>query len=210
MRDKSLKNLIKKIEQESSQSKMAEIFEVEDQKELADFVRIVGSVKNHIEPDRSLLLKILNDISDTKTEKNNAPNTVINRAGFQLKINKWLKFSVPVALVVLAAIFIWQNPFSSERSQVAEIKSITVEEKAADQANKSLKNYIAGEKQSAQLSQSTVGSTSSTSTSNGTSTPFDGVAIISEAGSLNFDPGLAQFIAQEKSMSTVDATLSSF
>lgn len=210
MRDKNLKNLIKKIEQESSQSKMAEIFEVEDQNELADFVRIVGSVKNHIEPDRSLLLKILNDISDTKTEKNSVPNPVINRAGFQLKINKWLKFSVPVALVVLAAIFIWQNPFSSERSQVAELKNITVEEKAADQANKSLKNYIAGEKQSAQLSQSTAGSTSSTSTPNGTSTPFDSVAIISEAGSLNFDPGLAQFIAQEKSMSTVDATLSSF
>jgi hypothetical protein len=210
MRDKDLKNLIKKIEKESDHSKMAEIFDAEGQKELADFVRLASGIKHRIEPDRSLLLRILNDISDKRDEKNDASVPVINKVRFQLKVHGWLKFAVPTALIILATIVIWQNPFNSEQSQMTELKNITKEEKAADQANNSLKSYITSEKQSAQLGQSGTSSSSTPAVAINVTSPFDSAAIASEAGALNFDPGLTQFISQEKSMSTVDATLLAF
>jgi hypothetical protein len=208
--NKGLKKLIETIGNEHDQETMASLFEAEGEKELADFVRSVKNIKNEIEPDRSLLLNILNDISTRQSSmstKIEAP--VITKVGLQLHMNRILKFAIPSALVILIAIGIWANPFKSENTQVAVIKDISKEEKKVDQASSAVQSYLNRQKNAVPSSQAN-SPTAITAGIISTTTPFDTTAIANEANSIGYDPGLAQFIAQEKSMSAIDATLANF
>lgn len=211
MKHKNFKKIIKDLENERGNLRVAEILESDGEKELADFARFSSDVKKHIEPDRSLMLKILNDVSEQpKTMDNQMSSVSITKVGIQLHMGRILKFAIPAALAILIAIFIWQNPFRQEKSQVSELKDITKEEKAADQANNSLRTYLSEGNKSVQISRNFGSGTGNSNASSSEAAPFDTAAITSEAGSLNFDPGLADFIAQEKSMNAIDATLANF
>jgi len=211
MKHKNFKKIIKELEGEHGNSRVSEILESDGEKELASFARFASDVKKQIEPDRSLMLKILNDVSEQPETMNNQMSSApITKVGIQLHMGRILKFVIPAALVILAAIFIWQNPFHQEKSQVSELKDITKEEKAANQANDSLRTYISGGNKNAQISQTFSSGAKNSNASSSETAPFDTAAITSEASSLNFDPDLADFITQEKSMNTIDATLANF
>ena len=211
MKPKNFKKIIKDLEDERGNSRVAEILESDGEKELAGFARFASDVKKHIEPDRSLMLKILNDIPEQpETMDNQISSVPITKVGIQLHMGRILKFVIPAALAILIAIFIWQNPFHQEKSQVSELKDITKEEKVADQANDSLRTYLSGGSKNAQISQTFGSGAKNSNVSSSEAAPFDTAAITSEANSLNFDLGLADFITQEKSMSAIDAVLTNF
>lgn len=211
-KDKDINNLIEKIENEHDQESMASIFETEGEKDVADFIRATAEMKKDIEPDRSLLLKILNDISSREASIGQEPVPTITKVGLQLRMGTILKFAVPTAVVVMAAIIIWSNPFNGATNQVAVIKDISKEAKTVDQANTTLQSYLNQQKSPAasNVFASSGVAVNPTVANVPTTTPFDTVAITNEANSVAFDSGLANFIAQEKSMSAVDATLASF
>ena len=214
-KNKDLKNLINKIQNEHDQETMAQNFELIGEKKLSDFVRTAAGLKNNIEPDRSLLLEILNDISiKESSQKPEVEIPIVTKVGLQMHMGKILKIAIPAALVVLLGIGIVANPFKNEKSQVAALKDISKEEKTVDQANSNLKSYL-NQQKGVVAAASGIGapafpSSESLLSSSTTPVPFDTIAIANEADSLNYDPGLARIISQEKAMSVVDATLANF
>jgi hypothetical protein len=211
MKRNDFKKLIKETADEHDGSKIAEVFEAGGEKELADFVRLAADAKKRIEPDRSLMLRILNEIPESpETVSGETVSVPMTRVGLQLHMGRIMKFAIPAALAILIGIFIWQNPFGQEKSQVAELKDITKEEKAADQSTDYLKKYLSDERKAAQVSQSSESQTGNLSVAPPQTAPFDAATITAESNAFSFDPSLADFLAQEKSMSVIDATLANF
>ncbi len=214
MKRENLKKIVNEIGEENNRLKMSEIFISEGERELSDFLKFADEIENKIEPEKSALLNILNNLpQDNNGGSKFQPVLTSSKIKFQIGFNKWIKFTIPVFVAILAVVVFLGNPFLKEQSQITDINKISKEEKTADKADNFIQNYIAGEKQSTQVAQSSflkaINSSVATSSSSDI-LPFDSSSVALEANSLSFDPNLAKFVSQENSMSAIDATLASF
>jgi len=212
MEDNDLKKIIKDLDQTGDAQEAARVVQGHNFKPLEDVSQSFLSIKSRTEASRDLVVKILNDISQMEIKNSN--ETVLSgtpsKLRIQLHMGKFIGFGIPLALVTLVAIIVIGNPFIKEKSQVSELRTIGDEEKTVDVAGSSVQSYIEEEKQVSQIDSVLKDIQSVSLNPPITNDLFGAGAIALEAQNASFNPGLMEFIDQEKSVDIVNASFVKF